>query len=82
MGKILDQEIYRVPYLVDFFIENKLENKAKIALYNILAGHFNRTIKNLLTISTPEDEQGILTFLERYAPDIIICLETLFEHQS
>ncbi len=47
-GKILDLEIYRVPYLVDFFIEQKLESKAKIDLYNILASHFNRTIKSLI----------------------------------
>ena len=47
-GKILDLEIYRVPYLVDFFIEQKLESKAKYELYNILAEHFNRVIKGFL----------------------------------
>ena len=49
VGKVLgDQEVYRVPYLVDFFIDHKLEPGAKHELYSILAEHFNRQFLSFL----------------------------------
>ena len=46
-----------MPYLVDFFIEHKLEQGAKMELFSILAEHFTKHLKMILiqAASHPEN---------------------------
>lgn len=68
-----------MPYLVDFFIDHKLDGFAKYELFAILGEHFNKYLSSFLAISDiPITKQAeILTFLERHSPDIKACLDCL-----